>query len=125
MSTPPAFDPTKYKQTTHDQWQAAATAWNEWGPFLRRWLGPATEFMLDKCGVKAGSRVLDVAAGAGDQTLQVAERVGPNGRVLATDIASNILSFALENARIAGHTQVETQVLDGEQLDVPRALSMR
>ena len=35
------------------------------------WLGEATELMLDQAGVGPGSRVLDVAAGAGRQTLMV------------------------------------------------------
>ena len=41
MSTS-AFDPVRYKETTREQWQAAARAWNDWGLFLREWLGPAT-----------------------------------------------------------------------------------
>src|SRR5260370_22882978 len=57
-------------------------------------LGPATQQLLDMARVAEGSRVLDVAAGAGDQTLLIAERVGAKGHVLATDISSNILEFA-------------------------------
>ena len=117
----PRFNATKYKETTRRQWQSAAKAWNDWGPFLREWLGPATETMLDMANVKTGDRILDVAAGAGDQTLQAADRVGPTGYVLATDISSAILDFAAENARNAGHRNVETKVLDGENLDVRRA----
>jgi SAM-dependent methyltransferase len=113
------FDPARYKETTREQWQGAAQAWNSWSPFLRRWLGPATEIMLDMARVGPGQRVLDVAAGAGDQTLQAAARVGPAGYVLATDISPNILAFAAENARRAGYAQVETRALDGEGLDVP------
>jgi SAM-dependent methyltransferase len=75
--------------------------------------------MLTLANVGTASRVLDVAAGAGDQTLQVAERVGPSGHVLATDISSNILEFAARNARAAGFGQVEARVMDGENLDVP------
>src|SRR5258706_926944 len=114
-----AFDAAKYKATTREQWQTAAKAWNDWGPFLRKWLGPATETMLDMARVGPGSRVLDVAAGAGDQTLQVAERIGSQGHVLATDISPNILAFAAQNARNAGHGNVRTAVMDGESLDVP------
>jgi SAM-dependent methyltransferase len=114
------FDAAKYKETTREQWQTAARAWNDWGAFLRAWLGPATEVMLDMARIGPGSRVLDVAAGAGDQTLQVAERIGPQGHVLATDIASNILAFAAQNARNAGHANVKTAVMDGERLDVPQ-----
>lgn len=119
MSTPPVFDPAKYKENTREHWQAAAKAWNAWGVFLRQWLGPATELMLDIAGVVPGSKVLDVAAGAGDQTLQIAQAVGPKGHVLATDISSNILEFAKANAHRAGFNNVETKVLDGENLELP------
>jgi SAM-dependent methyltransferase len=116
---PPRFDAAKYKQTTREQWQGAAKAWNEWGPFLRKWLGESTEAMFDMAGIAAGSRVLDVAAGAGDQTLLAADRVGPRGYVLATDISPAILELAARNARDCGFENVETKVLDGENLDVP------
>jgi SAM-dependent methyltransferase len=112
------FDPVKYKEMTHQQWQSAAHAWNEWGPSVRAWLGHAAEVMLDMAKVGPGHRVLDVAAGAGDQTLQTAERVGPTGYVLATDISANILVFAAQNARQAGYDNIETQVQDGENLNV-------
>ena len=112
------FDPVKYKETTRDQWQAAAEAWNRWGPTIEEWLGPATEIMLDMAGVGPGSRVLDVAAGSGLQTLTAARRVGPSGSVLATDIAPNLLELAAPAAQQAGLSNVETRVLDGENLDV-------
>ncbi|SPE34935.1 Metalloid methyltransferase [Burkholderiales bacterium] len=117
----PVFDSEKYKNTTRQQWDAAAAAWDRWGPFLRKWLGEATELMLDLAGVQAGSRVLDVAAGAGDQTLQAAARVGPRGHVLATDISPRILELAALHAQEAGYGQVQTAVQDGENLDVPEA----
>src|SRR5687767_531472 len=101
-SATPSFDPLKYKQTTKQQWQTAAAAWDRWGPVLCAWLGPATEQMLDMAGVASGSRVLDVAAGAGEQTLVAARRVGPTGYVLATDISDKILEFAAAAAREAG-----------------------
>ena len=56
--------------------------------------GPATEMMLDLAGIRTGSRVLDVAAGTGDQTVMAAQRVGPTGYVLATDISANMLKLA-------------------------------
>ncbi len=68
-------------------------------------------------GVRKGSRVLDVAAGAGEQTMAAARRVGPTGYVLATDISPGILDFAARNAELAGFGQVGTAVVDGEMLD--------
>jgi SAM-dependent methyltransferase len=113
----PVFDANQYKQTTLRQWNTAAEAWHRWSPLLSRWLGPATETMLDMCDIRDGSRVLDVAAGAGEQTLAVASRIGKSGHVLATDISPNILDFAERAAKLAGFNNVRTRVLDGEQLD--------
>jgi ubiquinone/menaquinone biosynthesis C-methylase UbiE len=116
-----AFDPVVYKETTHKQWQDAAAAWDRWGEVIERWLGPATEVMLDMAGIRDGARVLDVAAGAGGQSIAAARRVGTGGSVLATDISSNLLHFATRRAREAGVGNVETALLDGERLDVPEA----
>ncbi len=113
------FDPMQYKTTTRQQWEDAAEAWHGWGPVLERWLGEATERMLDAAGVEQGSHVLDVAAGAGGQSLTAARRVGANGRVLATDISPTILSYAAKSAAEAGLSNVETLVADGESLDGP------
>ncbi len=115
--TTTTFDSIRFKETTRAQWQNAAEAWNAWGSTLSRWLGPATERMLDMARIGPGSHVLDVAAGAGDQTLTTARRVGPTGRVLATDLSPNILEFAARAARDAGLAHVETRALDGERLD--------
>jgi ubiquinone/menaquinone biosynthesis C-methylase UbiE len=112
------FDPIAYKASTRAQWQAIAEAWHRWGPTLGSWLREATELMLDMAGIHAGSRALDVAAGAGEQTLVAARRVGPGGFVLATDIAPNLLALAAEDARRAGLTHVETREMDGEHLDL-------
>ena len=112
------FNPELYKTTTRQQWQSAAKAWNDWGGTLRSWLGPATETMLDMAGVDRGSRVLDVAAGAGGQSLQAAVRIGSKGYLLATDISSNILEYAAAAARAKGCAQVKVRVLDGEELDL-------
>ncbi len=112
----PKFDPIKYKDTTRQQWESAAEAWHRWGPTLAQWLGPATEIMLEMAGVRTGSRVLDIAAGAGEQTLAAARRVGSSGYVLATDISASILECAARDAHAAGCTAVETRVMDGEDL---------
>lgn len=111
-----AFDPVAYKETTRAQWQDAAAAWHRWGPFLEDWLGDATELMLDLARVRRGSRVLDLAAGAGGQTIAAARRVGDDGAVLATDISAAILDFAATEARAAGLGNVATRTMDGEAL---------
>jgi SAM-dependent methyltransferase len=117
------FDPVQYKTTTRQQWEDAAKAWHGWGPTLEAWLGGATERMLDAAGVTTGSRVLDVAAGAGGQTLAAARRAGPTGSVVATDISPTILTYAAKSATEAGLTNIQTVEADGESLDVLPAAS--
>jgi ubiquinone/menaquinone biosynthesis C-methylase UbiE len=122
-AAPAVFDAEKFRQTTRAQWENAAEAWNRWGPLLARWLGPATEAMLDMAAVGPGSRVLDVAAGAGEQTLVAARRVGAHGHVLATDISPAILRHAKWAAEQAGLANVDTRELDGERHDLLPAAS--
>lgn len=113
------FDPDHYKTTTREQWQTAAEAWHRWHPTLKSWLGPATDLMLDMAQVKPGQRILDIAAGAGEQSITAAEKVGPDGYVLATDLAPKILEFALELAASKGIHNIETREMDGENLTLP------
>jgi SAM-dependent methyltransferase len=110
------FDPIQYKAATRQQWEVAAEAWHRYGPLLEQWLGEATQRMLDAASIGAGCRVLDVAAGAGGQSLAAARRVGSAGRVVATDISPAILAFAAQSAAHAG-LAVETRELDGEAAD--------
>jgi len=112
------FDPDAYKRTTREQWEQAADAWLAWAPTLEEWLGEATDAMLDLAGLGEGDRVLDVAAGAGGQSLAAARRVGPSGAVLATDISPAILGHAAAEARRAGLSNVATREMDGEDVDV-------
>jgi SAM-dependent methyltransferase len=123
MSVPQANDPAPFnaarlKEAQREQWDRSAAGWDGNGPWVRSWLGMATEAMLDMAGVRSGCRVLDVAAGAGDQTLDIAQRVGPAGRVLATDLSPKMLALARKNAEAAGCRNVQTQVADGESLPV-------
>ena len=96
----------------------AAAEWRRGAAVRAQVFGPATEMMLDLAKVDAGSRVLDIGAGAGDSTLAAAQRVGPNGRVLATDISASMLEIAEESARHAGLSNVGTLVVDAQRLDL-------
>lgn len=115
------FDAAKYKQTTLEQWQSAAEAWYRWSPAIHRWLGKVTDEMLILAGVSPGQRILDIAAGAGEQTISAAKMVGPTGYVLATDLSPNILEFAKEMARRENLHNIETQIMDGENLTLSDA----
>lgn len=102
-------------------WDSAAAGWDRHTPAIRAWLRPSTAAMLTMAGVAAGQSVLDLAAGAGDQTLDVAARVGPAGRVVASDISASILAHAAQNAVRAGHVNVTTHLADAQHLGLDGA----
>jgi ubiquinone/menaquinone biosynthesis C-methylase UbiE len=89
-------------------WDSAAPGWARWEAELMGAAAEATEQMLDAANLKAGMKVLDLACGAGSQTILAAQRVGPSGRVFANDIASNMLAFVASNVAAAGLKNVET-----------------
>lgn len=96
----------------------ATAGWQRSGAARAQILAPLTERMLNLAGVGVGHRVLDVAAGTGEQTLAAARRVGPTGAVLATDIAPKMLAVAAEAAAQAGLRNLETRVRDACDLDL-------
>lgn len=123
MNENTAFDPQQFKAYTREGWNKAAGGWNKHTPQIHHWLSNPTEHMFDLAQIEPGFRVLDVAAGAGagDQTLEAARRVGQTGYVLATDISADILAFAADNAHKAGLTNIDTKVADAEELGLPAA----
>ena len=112
------FDAIAFKKTTHGQWNAVADRWNAWGPLLDSWLGPVSEALLDMAKVAAGSRVLHVAGGSGQEALQSARRVGPAGYVLTTDLSEALTTLATANLEAAGLRNAQARVMDGEQLSL-------
>ena len=117
MSTPPS-DAQDFKASVRSHWDTAASGWDAHSPAIRAWLRQSTDAMIGMAGVVPGARVLDVAAGAGDQTLDIAERVGPAGAVLATDLSPNFVALAQDRARRAGFRHVQCRVADGEDLQL-------
>lgn len=109
------------RDEAREQWNRSADGWNRYTPQIRQWLTPATEVMLNMAGISHNMKVLDIAAGAGDQTLDIAQRVGPHGHVLATDFSPVILALAQDNAQRAGYANVTTRVTDDEGLRVEPA----
>jgi ubiquinone/menaquinone biosynthesis C-methylase UbiE len=75
--------------------------------------------MLDLADIRAGDKVIDIGAGAGDQAIAAARRVGSTGTVLATDISASMLVMASEAAEREGLSNFETRVVDAQALDLP------
>lgn len=96
------------------QWDDAADGWDAQSPALGAWLSRPTQTMLDTADVQPGNCVLDVAAGAGDQTIALAERLGPKGRIVATDLSPTLVERLRRNTLTAGFATVEARIADAQ-----------
>ncbi len=102
------------KRRARETYDAAAEYFDE--PALSFWdrFGRAT---VDRLELQPGAIVLDACAGSGASALAAAERVGPSGRVVAVDLADNLLALARAKAARRGITHLETRLGDIEALD--------
>lgn len=65
------------------------------------------EKMIDALGIQPGMTVADVGAGAGYTSMRLAQRVGPRGVVLATDVQPQMIAMLKTNLREQGITNVK------------------
>jgi demethylmenaquinone methyltransferase/2-methoxy-6-polyprenyl-1,4-benzoquinol methylase len=75
-------------------------------------------FALELSGVRAGSRVLDVASGSGDLAAAFAKRAGPTGQVWMTDINAAMLAVGRDKMIDAG-IFAPLALCDAEKLPFP------
>ncbi len=103
MSTAPSE--TDYVLGTHDDEVARL------GLQHRVWRPVVTE-CWQRVGITTGSRVIDIGAGPGYATADLAEIVGPAGAVLAVERSARFLEVARERCRSRGVANVEFREAD-------------
>jgi ubiquinone/menaquinone biosynthesis C-methylase UbiE len=105
------------KLDLRDTWESAAPGWAKWERVFSAGLSSATDALIDMASIRSGMRVLDLACGAGSQSIQAAKCVGPNGTVVAIDISPTMLQHVHRNADTAGLRNIETLECAAEDLD--------
>lgn len=75
-------------------------------PDRDEWQQP--ERIMDVLNIADGARVADIGAGGGWFTIQLARRVGPNGRVYAEDIMPEMLASIKKRVLLEGLKNVTT-----------------
>ena len=84
----------------HQLWVAqAATAW-------------------ERGGFRRGHRILDVGCGPGFATIDLAQRVGPRGKIVGVDISRRFLAHLEEHARACGLSNISTVEGSVERLPI-------
>ncbi len=80
----------------------------DWLERSERELEEMPDTALDAIGIRSGMVVADVGAGVGYFSIRMAKRVGPDGKVFATDVQPEMLRLLRERAAKAKVHNVET-----------------
>ena len=113
----PEIDAGEFRAGQRRDWNTASKGWRDWHELIDTATHGVSERMVEMATIENGDRVLDVAAGYGEPSLTAARVVGPEGRVVATDISAGMLEYGRERAAEAGLEQVEFVEADAASLD--------
>jgi ubiquinone/menaquinone biosynthesis C-methylase UbiE len=113
-----SIDIDVYRQKSRETWARMAPAWEERHDWLMAITGRVNTRLVEKADPQPGQTFLDIAAGTGDLGFEVAERVGPEGRVISIDFSPEMVDVARHQGERRGLTGVEFRVLDAERMDL-------
>ena len=85
---------------TMQEWQETAVYWTKHHHTIRTMFAPLTRALIEQARIAPGQLILDVAGGAGEPSLTIAEKVGARGSVMCTDPVASMLAAA-ENEALA------------------------
>jgi ubiquinone/menaquinone biosynthesis C-methylase UbiE len=105
----------------HAMWAGVAPGWAEHADYADARGAAVTERLLGAARPAPGERVLELACGPGGLGLAAAELVGPDGEVVLSDVAAEMTAIAEARAAERGLGNVDTLVLDIEEIDQPDA----
>jgi SAM-dependent methyltransferase len=88
------------------EWRESAFYWQKHADTIRTMFGPITQALIEGAEIVEGDAVLDVAGGAGEPSLTIAETVGPTGSVICTDVTAEMVSAAQSAAQRHGVTNI-------------------
>ncbi|MEE9281954.1 MAG: methyltransferase domain-containing protein [Myxococcota bacterium] len=95
-------------------WNTTGKRWVQVQADIDAQLEPLGLAAIERAALRPGETALDVGCGCGQATLQLAERVGPQGRVRGIDISEPMLARARERAGEAKLENVELSSGDAQ-----------
>ncbi len=110
------MDPRLQLRVQRYGWDRAATIYDRaWS----RQLEPAQALLLELARLTEGEHVVETACGSGLVTARIGRAVGPEGRVVATDLSEGMLEEARELAAKEGLENITFQRRDAADLQLP------
>src|SRR5450755_1131806 len=106
------------RSASYEIWQAMAAGWDR----ERSWMWEASravsEEMLKALGPEPGQTILELAAGTGETGFAAARAIGPDGRLISTDFAPEMVAAARRASERLRLANVEHREMDAERMDL-------
>jgi SAM-dependent methyltransferase len=102
-----------------EAWRAVAAGWEARRQLFWEATRRLSEWLVEALDPQPGDTVLELAAGPGDTGFLAAERLGPEGVLLSTDVAAEMVDAARRRAAELGVANAEFRVADAAALDLP------
>ncbi len=94
------------QQEILQEWRQSAPYWERHASTIRAMFAPVTGALIKDAGIVKGQSVLDIAGGAGEPSLSIAEAVGRTGSVTCTDAVAEMVEAAKRAAHRRGITNI-------------------
>lgn len=100
-------------------WRESARYWTRHSDTIHKMFMPLTLALIERAGIDKGQAVLDIAGGAGDPSLTIAEVVGPDGTVTCTDGVAEMVDAARAEGQRRGLRNMQFRQCVADSLPFP------
>jgi ubiquinone/menaquinone biosynthesis C-methylase UbiE len=107
-----------YRTASYEIWQAMAAGWDRDRSWMWEVSRAVSEEMLKALRPEPGQTILELAAGTGETGFAALGGLGPDGRLISTDFAPEMVAAARRAAQRLGLANVEHRVMDAERMDL-------
>jgi SAM-dependent methyltransferase len=107
-----------YRRHSREIWQAMAAGWDRERGWMWAASRPVSERMLEALSPQPGQTILELAAGTGETGFAAARELGPQGRLISTDFAPEMVAAARRESGRLGLENVEHREMDAERMDL-------
>ena len=96
-------------------WAGLSAGWEKWDSVIMEQLRPVGAAIIERLDIADDQQHLDIAAGTGEPGLSIA-KLSPQGHVVLTDLAAEMLDVAARRAHAQGLANIETTVCSADDL---------
>lgn len=110
-----------FRSESRRRWGASAAGWRRRADQMRDATMPVSSRMVELVAPKPGGALLELAAGLGDVGFLAAPMLEPDGMLICSDFAPEMLTSAQERAKQLGIANARFRQIDAESIDLPAA----